>query len=472
MLLAPCRPKLCIFCAFRASFDFSSTSSIARSTRGQKKPLRRNSNSDQATHTSKPRFRGLNSRPLFPKPVDYSINPSSPFTNARHKSFKPHQRERIIRFDRTPRIPSTPADIHSLVTTRLDLVAAALRAELHKQGYIFQNTKLTPDRLDHLLSTFASRFGSVPNPSDPLWKRLEAPAKLNRTPQLDLELKYAFFGHIIKLHKSDFIGQGKSSDLRYPHEWFPDARRLQREIHVHVGPTNSGKTYHALKRLEESKTGLYAGPLRLLAHEVFMRLNSRGVRCNLITGDDRRTADDDPLAPMMSCTVEMVPVGTSPLDVAVIDEIQMIGSEDRGWAWTQALLGVCAKEVHLCGEERALPVLQEIAATCGESLHIHRYERLSPLKVMRRSLDNDFNALEKGDCIVGFSIVTLHSLRQMVEKMTKRKCAVIYGALPPETRAQQAALFNDPNNDYDFLIASNAIGMGLNLLVTITYLNG
>jgi ATP-dependent RNA helicase SUPV3L1/SUV3 len=104
---------------------------------------------------------------------------------------------------------------------------------------------------------------------------------------------------------------------------------------MHVGPTNSGKTYAALKRLEEAETGIYAGPLRLLAHEVYERMNDQGVPFNLLTGEERRESDG---VEKWAATVEMTPLNKR-LDVAVIDEIQMINDEQRGWAWTQALLG-------------------------------------------------------------------------------------------------------------------------------------
>lgn len=298
-------------------------------------------------------------------------------------------------------------------------------------------------------------------------------ARLKRVfPQTDaegfqLETKYAFYGYLItsRFSKRDLEAQNTLANLRFPSEWYPATRPVIRDIHLHVGPTNSGKTYHALKRLEQAESGLYAGPLRLLAHEVYMRLNARGKNCNLITGDDRRlpptmNAADD--AKMSSCTVEMIPLNTN-LDVAVIDEIQMIGSEDRGWAWTQAVLGIKARELHLCGEDRSVPIIRELAALCGDRLHIHRYNRLSPLRMMDKSLDGNLRALQKGDCVVAFSIMEIHGLRQIIEKTLKCKVAIIYGSLPPETRAQQAQLFNDPDSGYDILVASNAIGMGLNL---------
>jgi ATP-dependent RNA helicase SUPV3L1/SUV3 len=250
-------------------------------------------------------------------------------------------------------------------------------------------------------------------------------------------------------------------DFSNPVEWYPAARAIQRKIHLHVGPTNSGKTYQALKRLEEAKTGFYAGPLRLLAHEVYTRLTAKGIRCGLITGDEVRVDENAP--PLIySNTVEMVPLGKD-MDVGVIDEIQMIADPSRGWAWTRALLGSRVRELHLCGEERAVPLIRQLAASMGDEVEIHRYERLNPLQPLKTSLKGDLKHLQKGDCVVAFSRLAIHTLKQEIERTTGRRAAIVYGSLPPELRSQQADLFNDPNNDYDFLVATDAIGMGLNL---------
>nr|POE51803.1 atp-dependent rna helicase suv3, mitochondrial [Quercus suber] len=287
---------------------------------------------------------------------------------------------------------------------------------------------------------------------------------------LDSRIKYHFYGHLTsaRFDASEIENQKALADLRYPTEWYPATRSQPRIIHLHVGPTNSGKTYHALQALEKAKSGVYAGPLRLLAHEVYTRMNAKGRACYLITGEERRLPeiemDEDQDSVLSSCTVEMVPINKR-FDVAVIDEIQMIGSPERGWAWTQALLGVIAKEVHLCGELRTVPLIQQLAASLGEELIIHRYERLSPLEVAHESLNGDLSKLRKGDCIVSFSIMGIHALRKQIEQRTGKKVATVYGSLPPETRAQQARLFNDPDNDYDYLVASDAVGMGLNLAI-------
>ena len=280
-------------------------------------------------------------------------------------------------------------------------------------------------------------------------------------------LEHAYYDHILESRtnfQSNLVDPiAEYTDLRYPTEWYSGARTTQRQIHLHVGPTNSGKTYNALKRLEEVGNGYYCGPLRLLAHEVYARFQAKGIPCHLITGDDVRLSGTEDTK-LRSSTVEMVDTNTR-VDVAVIDEIQMMAHEDRGWAWTRAFLGSNAKEVHLCGETRVVPLVRELAASMGDTLNIHNYERLSPLKVMSKSLKGNLKLLRKGDCVVSFSILGIHALKKEIERETGRRVAIVYGSLPPETRATQAELFNDPDNDYDFLVASDAIGMGLNLAV-------
>ncbi|KAL5945910.1 RNA helicase [Pyricularia oryzae] len=280
---------------------------------------------------------------------------------------------------------------------------------------------------------------------------------------LNREIKYAFrsfTGHTKYSPPSTHI-LPKLGDFQHPTEWFPGTRSMQRKIHLHVGPTNSGKTYNALKALESATTGVYAGPLRLLAHEVYTRMVAKGRSCALLTGEEQRWPEDTQSF-ISSCTVEMAPLNTV-VDVAVIDEIQMIADPDRGWAWTQAVLGIQAREVHLCGEERTVDLIKRLAESMGDECIVHQYERLSPLEPMNSSLGGDLKKLQKGDAVVAFSRIGLHALKRGIEKQTGKRCAIVYGSLPPETRAEQAALFNDPDNEYDYIVASDAIGMGLNL---------
>ncbi|KAK2098536.1 ATP-dependent RNA helicase supv3l1, mitochondrial [Saguinus oedipus] len=87
---------------------------------------------------------------------------------------------------------------------------------------------------------------------------------------------------------------------------YPDARAMQRKIIFHSGPTNSGKTYHAIQKYFSAKSGVYCGPLKLLAHEIFEKSNAAGVPCDLVTGEERVTVQPDgKQASHVACTVEM-----------------------------------------------------------------------------------------------------------------------------------------------------------------------
>ncbi|KAK9073604.1 hypothetical protein SSX86_007928 [Deinandra increscens subsp. villosa] len=250
-----------------------------------------------------------------------------------------------------------------------------------------------------------------------------------------------------------------SADLTKPETWFPFARAIKRKIIYHCGPTNSGKTYNALQRFMEAKKGIYCSPLRLLAMEVFDKVNSLGVYCSLLTGQEKKYV---PFGNHTACTVEMV--STEELyEVAVIDEIQMMSDVYRGYAWTRALLGLQADEIHLCGDPSVLDIVRKICRETGDELIENHYERFKPLVVEAKTLLGDIRNVRSGDCVVAFSRREIFEVKLAIEKHTNHKCCVIYGALPPETRRHQANLFNEQDNEYDILVASDAVGMGLNL---------
>lgn len=260
-------------------------------------------------------------------------------------------------------------------------------------------------------------------------------------------------------------------DLRHPGEWYPLSRAQRRKLILHVGPTNSGKTYNALCALAKARFGAFAGPLRLLATEVFNRFNAGTIGgltpdkprvCNLVTGEERKILD--PLAGLESCTVEMMNLAKH-YDVVVIDEIQMMGNPDRGPGWTTLLLGLKAKEIHMCGEPSVVDLVKRIGATLGDEVEVRTYERLSPLRVADRSLKGDLRKVTKGDCVVTFSRNNIFAIKRELEESTGLKVAVAYGGLPPEVREEQARGFNATaaEGGYDVMVASDAIGMGLNL---------
>ncbi|CAI9547727.1 unnamed protein product [Staurois parvus] len=163
-----------------------------------------------------------------------------------------------------------------------------------------------------------------------------------------------------------------------------------------------------------------------------------------------------------SCTIEMCSVNT-PYEVAVIDEIQMIRDPGRGWAWTRALLGLCAQEIHICGEAAAIKLVTELMYTTGEEVEVRSYDRLTPIKTLDHALGSLHN-LRPGDCIVCFNKNDIYSVSRQIEAQGL-ECAVIYGSLPPGTKLAQANKFNDPNDLCKILVATDAIGMGLNLSI-------
>ncbi|XP_034487891.1 ATP-dependent RNA helicase SUV3 homolog, mitochondrial [Drosophila innubila] len=255
----------------------------------------------------------------------------------------------------------------------------------------------------------------------------------------------------------------KISDLRQPANWYSNARAITRKIVFHSGPTNSGKTYHAMERYLGAKSGVYCGPLKLLATEVYNKANERGTPCDLVTGEERKfgISENSP-ANHVACTVEMTSVNT-PYEVAVIDEIQQIRDPQRGWAWTRAFLGLIANEVHVCGEPGALQLLEKICETTGETVEVRRYDRLTELTVENSALGSLDNVMP-GDCIVCFSKHDIYTVSREIEARGK-EVAVIYGGLPPGTKLAQAAKFNDPENSCKVMVATDAIGMGLNLSI-------
>ncbi|KAI0218677.1 RNA helicase [Massospora cicadina] len=283
--------------------------------------------------------------------------------------------------------------------------------------------------------------------------------------------------HLSPEERKTFEFYRRMTDLSTPAAAYPKARRMQRKVIMHVGPTNLGKTYRALTKLAESNRGVYCGPLRLLAYEVWRKFIGMGLPCDLVTGEERIAAADYFSNPRKFTSLESGPnpeperkakPRETPLlsppemlsvnelyDVAVIDEIQLPGDQQRGWAWTRALLGVQAHEIHLCGEETAVPIVKEICRELNEEVVVNTYERLSPLEVSSKSLRGFYGSIQEGDCLVTFSRSAIFR-----HKVTGLKCAVVYEAPAPENRAQQARLFNDPNSSYKVMVASDAVGMG------------
>ena len=236
---------------------------------------------------------------------------------------------------------------------------------------------------------------------------------------------------------------------------FRTARALNRRITLVTGPTNSGKSHTALEALAQAESGLALAPLRLLAHEFREAMLSRGVPASLTTGEERII---DPTARHLAATVEMCPFN-NPVDVAIIDEAQMLSDPDRGAAWTAAIMGVPARHVFILGAADCIPLVKRIAELCNDPVDEIHLERKSPLRPAGTLALTDLRA---GDALIAFSRRDVLDLR--AELMAhNRRVAVIYGALSPEVRRAEAARFN--RGEADILIATDAIGMGLNLSI-------
>lgn len=244
---------------------------------------------------------------------------------------------------------------------------------------------------------------------------------------------------------------------------FELARSLNRHHHFYLGPTNSGKTYEALQSLERASSGVYLAPLRLLAMEIRDRLVAAGVPCNLVTGEERVLMEG---ARHTASTIEMMNINHR-VDVAIIDEIQMLQDPDRGAAWTAALVGVPASKVFICGSTAVTAPCINVIDTLDESYEISYLERKTPLILESESICGKRYSkqklkpkLQKGDAIIAFSrkdVLTLSArFRQWGYTV-----ASIYGALSPEVRRTESERFN--NGQADVLVATDAIGMGLNL---------
>jgi ATP-dependent RNA helicase SUPV3L1/SUV3 len=239
----------------------------------------------------------------------------------------------------------------------------------------------------------------------------------------------------------------------YP-DTFETARAMQRTVTLYVGPPNSGKTHRAFDRLAEAHDGAYLAPLRLLALEGRDRLVARGVACSLLTGEENVPV---PGARVVSSTIEMVDT-RRPIDVAVIDEAQMIFDADRGWAWTQAIVGVPANELLVICSAYAVPAIESLLKLCGETCKVVHFERKQHVELLPHVVPT--TALRMGDAVVAFSRRDVLTLRDEIAEKG-HPVSVIYGALPPEVRRREAERF--ANGASHVLVATDAIGMGLNL---------
>ena len=219
-----------------------------------------------------------------------------------------------------------------------------------------------------------------------------------------------------------------------------------------LGPTNTGKTHLAIERLMAHASGVIGFPLRLLARENYDRMVARkGAKyVALITGEEKIVP---PEAKWFSCTVEAMPLDRAAEFVAV-DEIQLCADADRGHVFTDRLLNARGLvETMFLGAETIRPLLQRLVPQA----EIETRPRLSQL---RFAGPEKLVRLPPRSAVVAFSAGEVYAIAELIRRR-RGGCAVVMGRLSPRTRNAQVALYQD--KEVDFLVATDAIGMGLNM---------
>ncbi|HEY8428749.1 MAG TPA: helicase-related protein, partial [Sandaracinaceae bacterium] len=219
-----------------------------------------------------------------------------------------------------------------------------------------------------------------------------------------------------------------------------------------LGPTNTGKTHRAVERMLEHESGMIGLPLRLLAREVYDRITARigEARVALVTGEEKRV----PRAPRYwVCTVEAMPADRK-VDFVAIDEVQLAAHRERGHVFTDRLLHARGtRETWLLGADTMAPILRELLPEA----RVVRHPRLSTL---RHAGCSGLGGLPPRTAVVAFSADEVYELAARL-KARRGGAAVVLGALSPRTRNAQVALYEA--REVHYLVATDAIGMGLNL---------
>lgn len=280
-------------------------------------------------------------------------------------------------------------------------------------------------------------------------------------------LKYSE-GHINKTVDSIRADNTMLETIKSPLNWFPKTKIYKRKFFLHVGPTNSGKTYTALNLLKKSRSrSFYAGPLRLLAKEIFDKFNYEyKIPCNLLTGEkvinviDPSTGGYANISAGTTDYIARTIESQKEYDIVVVDEAQLINEEFRGGAVMNIIFGCRAKQIHLCGEPRLVSIVKRLCELMNDDVEVIQYDRRSRLKLAKNSMPH-LSKLKTGDCLIDSSRVSILRNKARVEYLLKKPVATIYGGQPLSIRAFQAYLFNTRQSP--ILVASNAIGIGMNL---------
>ena len=219
-----------------------------------------------------------------------------------------------------------------------------------------------------------------------------------------------------------------------------------------LGPTNTGKTHLALERMLAHSSGIIGFPLRLLARENYDRMvKIKGERyVALITGEEKIVPPD---AKWFACTVEAMPLDRR-VEFLAVDEIQLCADPDRGHIFTDRLLNARGMvETMFMGAETIRPLLQRLVP----QVEVDSRPRLSQLT---HSGFLKLGRLPARSAVVAFSAGEVYAIAEAIRRK-RGGCAIVMGRLSPRTRNAQVALYQ--NREVDFLVATDAVGMGLNM---------
>ena len=225
-----------------------------------------------------------------------------------------------------------------------------------------------------------------------------------------------------------------------------------------LGPTNTGKTFLAIETMLSFNSGMIGFPLRLLAREVYDKVIKKidPSKVALITGEEKIIPSN---AKYFLCTVESMPIDKN-LDFVGIDEIQMCNDHERGHVFTDRLLNLRGeKQTMLMGSHTMKNILTNLNQTI-EFINKDRYSKLT------YSGHKKISRIERKSAIIAFSTEDVYAIAELLRRQ-KGGCAIVMGSLSPKTRNSQVSLYQ--SGDVDYLVATDAIGMGINMDLNNVY---
>ena len=233
---------------------------------------------------------------------------------------------------------------------------------------------------------------------------------------------------------------------------------IKNKITAVLGPTNTGKTHLAIETMLSFDTGMIGFPLRLLAREVYDKVIKKiGVdKVALITGEEKIIPSN---SKYFLCTVESMPIDKN-LDFVGVDEIQMCADHERGHIFTDRLLNIRGNKLTMFMGSNTI---KNIIAKLDDDIEFINRERLSKLSY---SGHKKISRIDRKTAIIAFSAEEVYAIAELIRRQ-KGGAAIVMGSLSPKTRNAQVALYQ--SGDVDFLVATDAIGMGINMDLNHVY---